>query len=544
MDNFLAKLKPDTRLNVGVSVSPNVGLEMICVDNSQHKIMKYAHRQIGYNSSTREIEDYLEFKQALQDLFNELQISPKEANVVLNLPSVAFGHKFLPTVLDDDAIKTAITAEVEQSYLFKKNEPAVSWVEVKENNSSEKRYILYSAMQSGVVDVLTQIFNELGANLVAIENTYSSLMKTLEYTEVSKDFSVSHMSWNILLISQNSYAVFSMLGNSVIEYFEEPLAIKSFTNDEVYVAISQAATVALEKFPTDKLMIISESNDVSAEILAIQLKHPGDVVFLECNQYSKQPIMNVDFNVLPHYVKAITPEAIGAAIYKYREYGICLNFLSTSDTKPLEVVEILGLPLTKDQAMIYSVIIAAVIFVASFLCSTAIASYSSGLESKKSVLEQDIATQQKIMANLKKDDNIIDIYAAAKGIDKSMISMISYFSSIGADIPAKVWLTSFYADNNGAHGIKGETTSVDDVYLFFRNLKSHVDGSDLVLSKLSVDDQGGALDIEKATNLVYTFELTNAKFGSLNLSSPISQTTEGGSGNNDLSVPNLPDLPQ
>ena len=32
MNNFLAKLKPETKINVGVSISPNVGLEMIIVD--------------------------------------------------------------------------------------------------------------------------------------------------------------------------------------------------------------------------------------------------------------------------------------------------------------------------------------------------------------------------------------------------------------------------------------------------------------------------------------------------------------------------------
>ena len=543
MENFLAKLKPDTRINVGVSVSPIVGLEMMVVDPIQQKIVKYAHRQIAYNSSTREIEDYTEFKQALQDLFNELQILPKEANVVLNLPSVAFGHKFLPTMLDDDAIRTAITAEVEQSYLFKKNTPIVSWMEVKENNTSEKRYILYSALQEGVVEIVTQIFNSLGANLIAIENTYSSIMKTLEYTEVSKDFSISHSAWNILLVSQNSYSVFSMLGNSIIEYIEEPLAIKSFNNDEVYVAISQSASSVLERFPTDKLLIISESNEVSAEILAIQLKQPGDVIFLECNQYSKQPIMGVDFNVLPHYVKAITPEVIGAAIYKNREYGIHLNFLTTSDVKPVDMINICGVNLSKEQATIYAMIIAAVIVGICFVCSMVLGTFLSNLESKKSSLDQEISSQKAIQAQLQKSDGIIDIYAAAKEIDKKMVKKISYFNSIGADIPARVWLTYFYADTNEAYGIKGETTSVDDLYVFYRNVQSHVDGSDLILSKLSVDDNSGMIDIEKATNATYTFELTNTKFGSVKVSEPTEQKNGQNTNNGSFDVPNLPNLP-
>ena len=545
MNNFLAKLKPETKINVGVSISPNVGLEMIIVDAEQHKIVKYGNRQVAYNPSQREIADYLEFKQALQDLFNELRINPKESNIILNLPNVTFGHKYLPTVLDDEGVRTAITAEVEQDYLFKKNTPVVSWVEVKENNASDKRYILYAAMQEGVVDILTQIFNELGATLVAIENTYSSLMKTLEYTEVSKDFSMSHSAWNVLLVSANSYAVFSMLENSVIEYVEEPLAIKSFSNDEVYVAIAQAAGRILEKFPTDKLLIISESNDVSAEVLAIQLKHPGDVIFLECNQYSKQQIMDVDFNVLPHYVKNITPEAIGAAIYRTRPFALKLNFITTNEVKAPDTIDFYGFALTKEQITIYSLIVAGAILLVCFLCSTAVGAYLSKLESERSSLEQEITAQNAQLTQLKKKDDTINIYTVAKNIDKSMIEKVTYFDSIGSNIPSKVWLTYFYADTNGAYGIKGQTSSVDEVYLFFRNIKSNINSSDLILSKLSVDDEGGAIDIEKATNLIYEFALTNSKFSSVKVVDP---NTEASKDNNtksgSMSVPNLPDLPQ
>lgn len=555
MENFLARLKPDTKVNIGVSVSPNVGVEMIMVDPASHKIMKYARRDLSYNSSTREIEDYSEFKQALTDLFNELRILPQNANVVVNMPSVCFGHSFLPTVLDDEGVTTALTSEIEQSYLFKKNVPIVSWVEVKENNSTEKRYILYSAMQEGVVEVIKQIFTDLGSTLIAIENTYSSLIKTLEYTSITKDFAMSGDSWNILLVSPNSYAVFSLYNYSVIEYFEEPLAIKSFNNDEVYVAISQAASSVLEKYPTDKLLIISESNDVSAEILAMQMKQPGDVIYLECNQYAKTQIMDVDLNVLPHYVKAITPEAIGAAIYRFKEYGIKLNFLVTTEYRAPDTIRVMGFDLTKEQLTIYTVVLGAAIILICFLCSSAIGQYATQLEEKRTSLEQEAAQQQAELAKLREKGSTIDIYSAAKDIDQSMVDKILYYNSIGADIPARVWLTVFYSDSNGAYGIKGETTSVDDVYLFFRNLKAQVPKSDLFLSKLSVDDQEGLIDIEKAPNATYTFELTNNKFGSVKISDPNmeeqkdSKDKKGGStpgrvdSGSPSNLPNIPDLP-
>lgn len=512
MNNFLAKLKPDTKVTVGISVSPNVGLELIQVDPSTHKIMKYARRDLPYNFPKREIEDYTEFKQNLQDLFNELKIVPQNAKAVLNMPSVLFGHDFLPTVLDDEGVTTALTSKVEETYLFKKEAPVVSWVDVKENNSTEKRYVLYAAMQEEVLNLIQQIFTDLGVTLIAVENTYSSLIKTLEYTEVTKDFAMSHGSWNILLVSQNSYAVFSMLGYSVIECFEEPLAIKSFNNDEVYVAISQTASAVLDKFPTDKLIIVSESNDVSAELLAMQLKQPGDVIFLECNQYSKEPIMNVDFNILPHYVKAITPEAIGAAIYNYKDFGIKLNFLQKTDYKAPDLIRIGGFDLTQSQIVTYLALICAVILLVCFGTSKAVESYLGNLQSQNAELDSQQQSLDAELGELQKKKTTMDIYVAAKNIDASLQNKVKYYLAIGADIPAKVWLTSFYADSRGALGVKGSTTEVDDVYLFFRNLKSQVPESDLILSSLSVDDNDGMLDIEVAKDLVYSFELTNNSY--------------------------------
>ena len=520
MNNFLAKFKPDTKVTVGISVSPNVGLELIQIDPSTNKIVKYARRDLPYNSSIREIEDYAEFKQNLQDLFNEVRILPQNAKAVLNLPSVAFGHDFLPTVLDDEGVTTALISTIEENYLFKKNTPLVSWVDVKENNRTEKRCVLYAAIQEEVVNVIQQIFTDLGVTLIAVENTYSSLIKTLQYTQIGDDFAMSHGGWNILLVSQNSYAVFSMLGYSVIDYFEEPLAIKSFNNDEVYVAISQSARTVLDRFPTDKLLIVSESNDVSAEILAMQLNQPGDVKFLECNQYAKDSILTVDLNILPHYVKAITPEAIGAAIYNYKDFGIKLNFLQKTDYKAPDVIRIGGFDLTQPQLVAYVSIICVAIILVCFGASKAVEAYLAGLQTQNTELDSQQQTLDAELKELQRTKTGMDIYTAAKKIDAGLQAKVKYFYAIGADIPAQVWLTSFYADSRGAYGIKGSTTAVDDVYLFFRNIKSQVPESDLILSSLSVDDQGGILDIDVAKDLVYSFELTNNGFKGVKLVDP------------------------
>ena len=79
-----------------------------------------------------------------------------------------------------------------------------------------------------------------------------------------KDF----VTWNLMVINQNSYSVLSMAGKSVISYYEEPLALKSFSGEEVYNAIISSSTLTLTTNPANWLYIISETDLVSAEVLS------------------------------------------------------------------------------------------------------------------------------------------------------------------------------------------------------------------------------------------------------------------------------------
>ena len=132
--------------------------------------------------------------------------------------------------------------------------------------------------------------------------------------------------------------------------------------------------------------------------------------------------------------------------------------------------------------------------------------------SEKSQLETQQQTLQKELEDLKQNKGKIDIYTASKRIVENMTSTISYYNAIGVDIPQKVWLNNFYADDKGSFAIKGETVSVDDVYLFFRGLKEQVPNSSLILSKLGVKDENVYVDVDQATDLVYNFELTNSNY--------------------------------
>ena len=107
LEDFLSKLGASTRITVGISVSPGVGLEMIEVDRLTSTVNKYANRPLDYNYSTREITDYGQFAMALEELFEELHI-PKRSNIILSVPNVHFGMINLPILLTDEAITNAI----------------------------------------------------------------------------------------------------------------------------------------------------------------------------------------------------------------------------------------------------------------------------------------------------------------------------------------------------------------------------------------------------------------------------------------------------
>ena len=226
-----------------------------------------------------------------------------------------------------------------------------------------------------------------------------------------------------------------------------------------------------------------------------------------------------------------------------------MNFLASTDIKPADTINIMGFALTQEQLYIYTALIAAFILAVCGIGTLALNTYTSNLDSQKGSLEQQESTLQSELTTLQKDNGKIDIYVAAKQIDKNMLETILYYNSIGADIPQHVWLTAFYADNAGAYGISGETSTVDEVYLFFRNIKSQVADSNLILSKLSVDDNDGAFDIEQTKNAIYSFELSNPKYAAVARKKEIaakkaSANNEGGQANQEnMEVPNLPALP-
>lgn len=69
---------------------------------------------------------------------------------------VYFGNTTLSLILADDAISEALLSEVEQSYIFKRYDPVISWVDAGGTQAGDTRKLLYSAIQKMLLKILKQ----------------------------------------------------------------------------------------------------------------------------------------------------------------------------------------------------------------------------------------------------------------------------------------------------------------------------------------------------------------------------------------------------
>lgn len=529
LNSILSQLGVGSKDTVYLSVTPGIGLELIQLDIQSRTVKNYAYRPLEYNEALRELSDIEGFKNAVTELFNELKV-PLKSSVVLNLPMVLFGSKELPLLLADDAVTEALTSEVEQSYIFKRYEPVISWTDASNSQSGDLRKLFYSAIQKNVIDDIKNALNELGITLAGIETSLTSILKALAFTGLAAEQMKDNVSWNLMLISQNGYSICSMIGKNIVDYYEEPLAIKSFEGDEIYNAINASAQITLMSYPANYLYVISETDMVSAELLSKRLQADGIINFWENNTFKKQDALPVSLEVLEETAHKISLEAIGVAVGNNVNLPIKFNFMSGSSSdgisddpnEPVHVV--LGsseFDISPNAARNIAVAFAIVILIPAiiaFLVVPMIANKKQALlDDVNSRLQQTDAEIKRLQEEQNKQ-NIFDVNAEIKKVLTDNRAKLMAYTALGEAVPKNLWVTYFVAKDDGKFDIKGDSSNVEDIYLFFRNMKDSLISTKLRLHKLemksdSVDD---AVTIDPNQPTDYEFEVTNMTATELN----------------------------
>ena len=544
--NFLGSFSTGQKPRVHVSITPGIGLEMIKLNVHTNTVEAYAYRELAYNETARDIVDYDRFKEAMTDLYSELSIDPN-CEVVVNIPLVHFGTIQLGLMLPDDQITGAIQGEVEQAYLFRRLEPVISWIGMPSMGSgtsgNEKRLILYSAIQKVVIENIAKALEELGSVLVKVEDSLSSTFRALEYIGATSVQMQPETTWNLLLRNSTGYSLVSLSGKNIIDYYEERLPIKSYEAGQIYTEIASSAQIALSSYPANYLFVVSDTEEVSAELLVSKLNTMSTIGYLENNPIKKQELIPVSLNVPPNYANIISLQAIGCALSDSSTFPLKFNYMASgnlSSTEPYCVIAVgeQEIVLTKSSALKFAGIVGFVLIGLVFLLSNILfPQLVRGQQNKINDIQNKIATLDEEIKKYTPTNNSVEFdlnSTVERGIKNNRAKLMNYVAA-GEAIPPNVWLTYFMTQGNGLVDIKGLSTDVSSVYVFFKNMRDSLIGTKLKLQKLELDSQS----VDAAVTGVgsnYVFEITNMTDNQLGAFSKGNTENSGGEQNkNDTS---------
>ena len=516
INKLLAKFGGATKEFVYLSVTPDVGLEAIQIDPTIKSIKAYSYKPLEYNESKREIENYDEFRSALGKLFDEMQINPK-CNVILNIPTVHIGKMDLALLLNDESTQEALVSDAEQSYIFSRTEPVISWIDITRNANSETRTVFYGAVQKTAVEKFKYILEEFGANLVGLEISITSILRALDFAELSEFEMSESMPWNLMIINPAGYTVIAMNGQNIVDFYEEPIPLKTYEAEEIYHVITQSAQLALMGLPSNYLFVISETDLVNAELLATKMNVGCKIDTFDNNNFRKKDILPVSLNVLQENVSKISLEAVGIGLTRISSFPIKLDF---SGVKESDVIaeeaslsfELNGkeITLAESALRLISVAVAGAIIIPLLVVMLLLPAVEKKNKAELNRINTEVQKVDDEIKKLNEEASHTGFVAKAEietVLKNNRLKLMAY-SSLGISVPKGLWITYFMTKDNGKVDIKGVGESVEDIYLFFKNIKDSLIDQQLKLYKLEMLSSSIDTAIEYG-NVDYEFEITN-----------------------------------
>lgn len=487
---------------VGLTITPNLGLEAI-VCNKNFEVVKYCQKPLEYNIASREIQDINAFRSTVLDIFNELNINQANSNVFLVLPNVHFGFRSIEESLaDDETIESMILSDSQESYIFKQEEPQSAWVDINARTGSPTKYIAHSSIQRRVVDEIQDAIMDIGATIIGIEGATTAIPRGIALTGRCDDVIENHKKWNILLVNPNNYSIFQMSGNRILDYVEVPFAIMSFEGDEVYSALSSAVSQYLPNYPASKLVIVSQTDNVSARALNRAIIFEGEVVAFESNKFATEPPAPITGDVIKQTSASMSLGALGASSPKFEDFAT-LNVLGDMNYDGIVsygTMDFIGKEreVTSETIAKFSVTSSVILILLLLLIGGSLFGFDFYFKNQLTEITEKVNTinSEIEVLNKKLKGSIV---ALIKLISSGNKQAVNYYDSLSTDIPQHVWLT-YYINRNGKDvGIEGFSMEIRDIYEYYKSLKVLAPNSDIKLNKLEVfketkDNNGASVD--------------------------------------------------
>ena len=476
---------------IGVSVTPEIGLEVAQIDFATRTVLKYANRPLEYDINRRDIADLDIFKETLKDIMDELAI-PKGASVVLNLPTVVFKVNDYPAALDEAQVSNAIEEELSEHPFFQNTDPCSS-ATVLPNSTIQFNKVAYTAAQRATIVEVVMAIKDLGYKTLAIDTSVNSTLNALmlkERVNIEGD-----TSWVLLLVENNCCRILPMNGRNYVDAFEERISIGEVLGDaENYSTVISAVSPLLKNLPSQYLCVVSKTNIISAEVLASKLSYPAPIIHQEANSFSNEAFMDISPEVDESLAPIISLDIIGAAIYQdFLPYSSAhLNLFNKSlgdiylEEQPPEITIAGHRIVLSIENLIKIFIVLAILITIPVLIAFFILSNNIKTE-QDTVADLDTKIQQ-ISKFLKDNENVSsDLFDEGDEIRVGLEhnkNIYSYYTIIGTEIPKKLWLTHVKFGDKTT--IEGQADNLESVYAFFRSIKDYNPESDIKLQKLGL----------------------------------------------------------
>lgn len=488
---MLIKLKKN--LVVGVSVTPEKGLEVAQIDYNTQTILKYINKSVNFDIVRKEISDLDLFNQTLKDALEELQI-PLGSEIVLSIPTVTFKVSDYTANLQGEYLKNVIHEELLELEIFKETEPSFSEVILPNSTLQMNKVAYIASSQVMLIEIATQIKN-LGYKLIGVDSSVNSTLNALIYNtrvNTAPDFY-----WVMLLVENNCCRIIPMSGRNYVEYYEERISIGEVLGEEEnYSTILNTVSPLLEKLPSQCLYVVSKTNTISAKKLADKLKYNGQIIHEESNFYTTEPFLELAED-LPEETKYISLDVIGAAIFRDFEkvstarFNLYNEFLGSIflDEQPVTItIKERKHKLTLENMINYTIYVAIPIVLILII----ILAVMNNINTSKNKQIKDLEAQiDNINKSLEKHANIsTEAFDEGDAIRLGMVDnkkIFTYYQIVGTEIPEKLWLTSLELDKNVV--IRGQADNLESIYGFFRNIKDYDSKTSIKLQHLGLATQ-------------------------------------------------------
>lgn len=474
----------------GVSVTPNVGIEVASIDYNKGILLNYLSKPFEFDIKMQNISFDLDiFKETLYDALLEIG-APQGSEIILTLPTAMFNVKDWPASMDTAQIINNIEDDIAENPLFQNevDEPIYDW-KIMPNSTIQFNKVVYTALNKSLVAEIAIQIQDLKYKLVAIDTSLNASLNALIYSnrvEVDRD-----SAWVMLVVENNCCRVVTMQGRIYVDCIEEKINIGKVLEDaENYDIVVNAISPILKNRPSSMLYVLSKTDLISAKILADKLQYKSQIVHMEANIYASEPLLELAPSVTPENGKLVSLDVVGAAIRKdYGDNSVAqLNMFNKllGDIYTNQVPPVFkGIELSIENMLRYGIAVAIIVLVVAFCITFIVKRAMVEQETKLQKYIDDIVTIDKFLDENKEVS--ANKFSEPDEIKSGLIEnkhIYSYYTIVGTEIPKKLWLTSL---DIGQHvTITGQADNLESVYGFYRNIKDYDPSSEIKLQKLGL----------------------------------------------------------